>query len=694
MANERYFVMGQAYISVDGGDTALITEAPVRLATGVATTYHCTQVGTFHIYMANGTTGTVASDTATVASSPVTLSAGSNTITISSIAGGEHFTVDLAIGTAANTNSVNSWSAASGGACGASVPVATTNSAYFNANSFTAASQVLTVDANFACHDMVWTGATNTPTLTGTNKTVTMSGTVPTFIVAMTISGSITFILTGADATAKTWTTGGRTFYGITLTGAGDYVVSTGSDAWTYVQVLTIDRSVASKTLTITSAKNLCVATLVCAVSSTRTFTINASAASVANLYHYGGTPIYLDYIVVNYIAAYYSVSWYYVAANSTVTNSTGWTAGAPPAALGSVATIAYSDVIADISTGDATVLSGGYVYVLSRGSQNMAKIDINHIGTDMDVVIDKTYAGGSQPYGDYMIMGTDGYLWTSCSATGFICKVNPSDLSLVASYEIFSAPAEPVYSITDDETYVYVSSDADIATHAYFAKMLKAAPNTVTVAELTVPTMTEASQFHAMINDVLYCYVGLAGAGGVSLALKIKKSDLSLETSVNIGATGTHDDSAIDTSYVYFARAVIIKLALSDLTETDITMTGMTKEIDGFCLLPNGTILANDVVYYGDGTGRVLVTDSSQTPLGYYLITGLLDTNVKEKWNPNDIIVNGKYVYILMYENSTHGVRLYKFNLSDFGINLTSQTCGNTIANLLATAKGSIVHF
>jgi hypothetical protein len=91
--SDRYFVMGQCYLSVEAGDTALITEAPLRIATGGVITYHCTQVGTFHIFLTNGATCTVASDQATI--DAISLVAGSNTVNCSSIAGGEHFTINL-----------------------------------------------------------------------------------------------------------------------------------------------------------------------------------------------------------------------------------------------------------------------------------------------------------------------------------------------------------------------------------------------------------------------------------------------------------------------------------------------------------------------------------------------------------------------------------------------------------------------
>lgn len=157
---DRFLVFGQVFIA---NGTGVITEAG-RIATNGNNTLNVTTEGNFTFSLANGATATVSSGTATVAGSPQTLNAGANTVTVT---GTGTITLALTIGTAANWNTVNSWSAASGGACGASVPTSADN-VYFNANSYTAASQVLTVDAAGYCLNMDWTGATNNPSISGT----------------------------------------------------------------------------------------------------------------------------------------------------------------------------------------------------------------------------------------------------------------------------------------------------------------------------------------------------------------------------------------------------------------------------------------------------------------------------------------------------------------------------------------------
>ncbi|MCU0353457.1 MAG: hypothetical protein MUD08_06915, partial [Cytophagales bacterium] len=65
-------------------------------------------------------------------------------------------------------NSAANWSTTSGGVGGASVPSAT-DAVVFDANSFTAAGQTVTVTAGATCASMDWTGVTNTPTLSLAN---------------------------------------------------------------------------------------------------------------------------------------------------------------------------------------------------------------------------------------------------------------------------------------------------------------------------------------------------------------------------------------------------------------------------------------------------------------------------------------------------------------------------------------------
>jgi len=206
--NARYFVTGQVFV-VNGTDT--VAEAG-RIATAGNSTLTIVDTGAPHqftLYMANGTSGTVTSGTSAITGSPVTLTAGLNTITAT---GTGTATLNLTLGTGASwvgpaaPGGVNSWSAAPGGQCGASVPT-NTDSSNFDANSFTAINQICTVDATANCLNMDWTGATNTPTLAMGNNVINIYGDV-TYIAAMVESANLPSQLHFYGATSKLTTNG------------------------------------------------------------------------------------------------------------------------------------------------------------------------------------------------------------------------------------------------------------------------------------------------------------------------------------------------------------------------------------------------------------------------------------------------------------------------------------------------------
>ncbi len=195
---DRYCVVGQVFIV--NGDHITCAEAG-RIATAGNTTLNLTDDGThgtFSIYMASGTSGTIASGTSTITGTPVTLTAGLNTITAT---GTGTATLNLTLGSGGNYGDANTWSAASGGQCGAVKPSASDN-VYCNANSFTATNQTLTVNETSYALSMDWTGSTNTPTLVFTSQ-IYFYGDI-TLIAAMNTSGVSNLVAAGAGATSLT----------------------------------------------------------------------------------------------------------------------------------------------------------------------------------------------------------------------------------------------------------------------------------------------------------------------------------------------------------------------------------------------------------------------------------------------------------------------------------------------------------
>ena len=569
------------------------------------------------------------------------------------------------IGDSGSWSQIAHWSAASGGAGGETVP-GVADDVYFDAASFTIAAQTVTLDVNGTCLSLVWTGATNTPTFTGTAKSLTIYGPTITFIAAMVISGTITLVLSGADATAKTFTIGSfspnRAFHAVTIQGAGNFVTTIVSSN-TAIGTLTIDRSAAAKTLTLTSTIVVYVANFVCAVSGATLLTLNATAAVAASLYKFGGTPVELDYLDIDWVNTFYLNSWYY-GTHSTCNDSTGWAAGSAPANLGTAAPVAYSALIADVGTGDGTIISGGYLYSLSRNSKNMCKINLS----DMSTTVDKTYGAGTGPYGDALIMGMDGYLWSSASANGYICKVNPTDLSLVASYLVLTGETHSIPAIADDVDYVYCGGWCLVLGQILFSKFHKTT-HVVTQVNIPIAGLPVNSYTHTLITDGSYCY-GHIVATPAALSLKILKAGLTAIYN-SLDESAKHDDIAQDTNYFYLSRFTLAQISKADLSSTYFTATQQVRDADGLYLLDTGQILLTDRVYYSDGTSRIHIFNSSKTYMGYVLVTGLLDTGLlKDYFNTNEIKVSGLYVYLIPCNVYTGaGIRVYKYYLPDFGI-------------------------
>ncbi len=127
------------------------------------------------------------------------------------------------IGGSGNWSDGSHWSLTSGGAAYNCSPTLLDN-VFFDANSFTGASQTVTADiTTVSCNNMNWTGVTNTPTFNMNNKLLYIYGSL-TMVSGMNTSNffcctnSITFKATSAG---KTITTGGKSIGQIWFDGVG-----------------------------------------------------------------------------------------------------------------------------------------------------------------------------------------------------------------------------------------------------------------------------------------------------------------------------------------------------------------------------------------------------------------------------------------------------------------------------------------
>jgi hypothetical protein len=120
------------------------------------------------------------------------------------------------------------WATTSGGATFHTQAPTENDNVYFDANSFSASDQVVTIDLDAYCADMDWTGATNEPELAGaTSRKLYIYGSL-TFIEAMDFSyaGEVYF---ESPATGKTITSAGQTFKrNVYFQGEGGYILQDG----------------------------------------------------------------------------------------------------------------------------------------------------------------------------------------------------------------------------------------------------------------------------------------------------------------------------------------------------------------------------------------------------------------------------------------------------------------------------------
>jgi hypothetical protein len=118
------------------------------------------------------------------------------------------------IGNAGNWSDGNHWSLTSGGIPSGCAPTSLDN-VFFDANSFSAGNQNVTIDVITAsCNTMNWTGASYTPTFAGSaSNSLNIYGSL-TFVSGMSITynGPVSFL---ADTLGKTITTGGKVIPGV-----------------------------------------------------------------------------------------------------------------------------------------------------------------------------------------------------------------------------------------------------------------------------------------------------------------------------------------------------------------------------------------------------------------------------------------------------------------------------------------------
>ena len=300
-------------------------------------------------------------------------------------------------GTGNWSDNTNHWSASSGGAPNASLPTSA-DDVFFDANSFSAGSQVVTVDATAYCLDMDWTGATNTPTLSGAGQSLVIGGGLTTISAMVWNGGTVTFY----DAGSHSITTNGLTIAGTDLwyfsnTGTytlqdsltmttgfalGQGVVNTNNQAITITSFTLYGGGV--KTLTLGSSNVVC--TSWDYSGSNLTLTANTATINCSGNFSGGG------------LSTYYNVN--LTGATSTWTgdnsiNVLGFTRADVQTLTFTGTTQTVQNIVRDYGTSVKTIVNGTFTKVLG------GKVDLDYMSiSGSTATANKFYAGANSTNG------------------------------------------------------------------------------------------------------------------------------------------------------------------------------------------------------------------------------------------------------------------------------------------------------
>lgn len=178
------------------------------------------------------------------------------------------------VGGTGNWSQIAHWDYHSGGVGGDPIPDTETN-VYFDAASFTGGGQTITAHGDYTCHDMIWTGVTNTPSFAGgSGHTMTITGSLTLdsgMIVSVADAPTFVFTSTGVE----TITIAGR----LSVVTSGSITFNGTNGQWTLQDDL--DYNEQNITLTkgslITNNKNITCETFQSETTNTRSITLGSS---------------------------------------------------------------------------------------------------------------------------------------------------------------------------------------------------------------------------------------------------------------------------------------------------------------------------------------------------------------------------------------------------------------------------------
>jgi len=294
----------------------------------------------------------------------------------------------------------------------------------------------------------------NTRTLTLGSGTFTVNETAAgtcwdiTTTTGITLSANTsTIVVTNSGSNAQAFAGGGLTAYNnLTVQGAGAYALTINSGNNTFGGTLTVDRSAAAKTITITASTNQTVGNFVCSTSGTTVLTIGSTTTTAGTLTKSGGGTIVIDYINLSYNTGSPAHTWYYGSHNTIGTGVTGWAGAGPP----SLTLSAASSVGATTATFNGNVTdTGGYSVTVT-----MYYGTSDHNGTSVgwdSTVAPTSYPGGVAAFyynASSLSTGTTYYYTAKAVNSQGTTWASPTDPSFP------TIPAAPTDVSATDGTY------------------------------------------------------------------------------------------------------------------------------------------------------------------------------------------------------------------------------------------------
>lgn len=405
------------------------------------------------------------------------------------------------IGNGGNVDDTAHWSATTGGSGGASVPTSVDN-VFFDANSFSSASQTVTMIAtDFDCLDMDWTGVSNNPTINGGVNNINIYGNL-TLVSGMTVTngywyisatsgtisiitanknfGSLSFGINGGTATFNITgdinvpingsTGGGLILYEGTLNvGANDVSISYFASSNTNVRTLNMGSGtwVLLDTGTVWTTATTTNLTL-----NTETSTLNISSTSATT------KTITTGAITLNtFQVTGRDIIW---TGNTTVANLKLDNAGRIEGLqLGTGTKTITGDFTNNGSVGLLTILAssvGGVARTISKASGT--------VSIDFASIQDSTVTGGASFYAGSNstdVSGNTGWIFTSppttstsstSSSTSSTSSSTSSTSSSISASTSSSVSTSSTSSSTSVSTSSSISTSTTLINHSYYPKV------------------------------------------------------------------------------------------------------------------------------------------------------------------------------------------------------------------------------